>query len=101
MSHLLLLMWATLVALQSFFLILVWGVGLGRFLKPRVPKSFRAEALRTYPKASLIIPLTGRTPDMEAALHSFLRQDYPNLETILVTSGEADPAHDLADELER
>jgi YD repeat-containing protein len=101
MSHLLLLMWATLVALQSFFLILVWGVGLGRFLKPRVLKSFRAEALHTYPRASLIIPLTGRTPEMEAALHSFLRQDYPHLETILVTSGEADPAHDLADKLAR
>lgn len=101
MSHILLLMWATLVALQSFFLILVWGVGLQRVFKPRVPKSPRDEVPLTYPKASLIIPLTGRAPDMEAALHSFLRQDYPHLETILVTSGEADPARDLSHELAR
>ena len=97
----LLLIWATLVALQSFFLILIWGVGLRRVFKPRVLKSPRDEDPLTSPKASLIIPLTGRASDMEAALHSFLRQDYPRLETILVTSGEADPAHDLAHELAR
>jgi ceramide glucosyltransferase len=100
-SHILLLVWATLVALQSFFLILVWGVGLQRVFKPRAPKSPCDEVPLTYPKASLIIPLTGRTPEMEAALHSFLCQDYPRLETILVTSGEADPARDLARELAR
>jgi ceramide glucosyltransferase len=101
MSHILLLVWATLVALQSFFLILVWGIGLQRIFKPRVPKSPHDEVPLTYPKASLIIPVTGRAPDMEAALHSFLRQDYPHMETILVTSGEADPARDLASELAR
>jgi len=49
----------------------------------------------TYPRAALIVPLTGNSPEMEAALKSLLTQSYPNYETILVTSDLKDPANSL------
>jgi hypothetical protein len=99
MSFFLLSMWAALDALQSVFLLLVWGIGLARFIKPPVSRCPPADSTPDYRKASLIIPLTGRSPEMEAALQSFLTQDYPFLETLLVTSGDADPARGLAEAL--
>jgi hypothetical protein len=93
--------WGALVALQYIFLVLVWGIGLARFFKPPASADLSAHAGAAGPRVSLIVPLTGRTPEMEASLRSLMAQDYPGLETILVTSGESDPARGLAEELSR
>jgi ceramide glucosyltransferase len=53
----------------------------------------------SYPRVALIIPLTGSSAVMETALTSLLRQDYPNYETILVTSDLEDPATSLVRDL--
>jgi hypothetical protein len=47
------------------------------------------------PRVALIIPLTGNSPEMEAALTSLLTQPYPNYETVLVTRDLDDPATPL------
>jgi hypothetical protein len=52
-----------------------------------------------YPKVVLIVPLTGNSPDMPAALESLLKQDYPNYETVLVTRDPEDTATPLVREL--
>ena len=41
------------------------------------------------------MPLTGNSPEMEAALTSLLNQSYPNYETVLVTRDLDDPATPL------
>ena len=48
-----------------------------------------------YPRVALIVPLTGNSPEMEAALTSLLNQPYPNYETVLVTRDLEDPATPL------
>lgn len=48
-----------------------------------------------YPRAALIVPLTGNSPEMEAALNSLLNQPYPNYEAVLVTRDLEDPATPL------
>jgi ceramide glucosyltransferase len=50
----------------------------------------------TYPRVALIVPLTGDSPEMPAALTSLFTQSYPNYEVILVTRDLEDPATDLA-----
>ncbi len=47
------------------------------------------------PRVALIVPLTGNSPEMEAALESLLNQPYPNYETVLVTRDLEDPATPL------
>ena len=48
-----------------------------------------------YPRVALIVPLTGNSPEMPAALTSLLTQTYPNYETVLVTRDPEDPATSL------
>ena len=52
-----------------------------------------------YPRVALIVPLTGNTPEMRAALTSLLTQPYPNYETVLVTRDLEDPATSLVQSL--
>jgi ceramide glucosyltransferase len=52
-----------------------------------------------YPKVGLIVPLTGNSPEMPAALESLLKQSYPNYQTILVTRDPEDAAIPLIREL--
>jgi len=52
-----------------------------------------------YPKVAVIVPLTGNSPEMPAALESLLSQPYPNYETILVTRDPEDPAMPLVRKL--
>jgi ceramide glucosyltransferase len=52
-----------------------------------------------WPRAALIVPLTGNSPQMRASLQSLLSQDYPDLEVILVTREAGDPATSLVQEL--
>jgi len=53
----------------------------------------------TSPKVAVIVPLTGNSPEMCAALESLLSQPYPNYETLLVTRDPEDPATPLVREL--
>ena len=48
-----------------------------------------------YPRVALIVPLTGNSPAMAAALASLLNQSYPDYETVLVTRDLEDPATPL------
>jgi ceramide glucosyltransferase len=57
------------------------------------------EAWPVHPRAALIVPLTGNSPEMEAALTSLLTQPYPNYETVLVTRDLNDPATPLVRDL--
>jgi hypothetical protein len=54
-----------------------------------------SESWPACPRVALIIPLTGNSPEMEAALTSLLNQPYPNYETVLVTRDPEDPATPL------
>jgi ceramide glucosyltransferase len=54
-----------------------------------------SEAWPACPRVALIVPLTGNSPEMEAALTSLLTQPYPNYETVLVTRDLNDPATPL------
>jgi ceramide glucosyltransferase len=45
-----------------------------------------------YPRVALIAPLTGNSPEMQAALESLFTQPYSNYEIILVTRDLEDPA---------
>jgi ceramide glucosyltransferase len=48
-----------------------------------------------YPRVALVVPLTGNSPEMEAALDSLLGQPYPNFEAVLITRAPEDPATPL------
>ena len=52
-----------------------------------------------FPRAALIVPLTGNSPEMPGCLKSLLNQDYPDYETILVTRDQQDPATTLVREV--
>ena len=52
-----------------------------------------AESWPACPRVALIVPLTGNSPEMEAALTSLLNQPYPNYETVLVTRDLGGPRH--------
>jgi ceramide glucosyltransferase len=51
------------------------------------------------PKVTVIVPLTGNSPEMHASLSSLLSQPYPNYETLLVTRDPEDLATPLIREL--
>ncbi len=59
----------------------------GRFANP----SEDNHALR-YPRAAVIVPITGHSPAMRPSLESLLHQDYFDCELILVTQDLLDPA---------
>lgn len=52
-----------------------------------------------WPRAAVVIPLTGSSPGMKPALQSLLSQDYPDYETVLVTRDLEDPAIPVVREL--
>ncbi|MDR1856986.1 MAG: glycosyltransferase [Desulfovibrio sp.] len=54
------------------------------------------QAPGTWPKVGLVVPVSGRHPDMEEALESLLAQDYPDLAAVFVAASNADPAYSLA-----
>jgi len=62
----------------------------GRALKP-APRDPAAIPGR-WPRVALIMPVAGADPGLAARLASFLRQDYPDYQMILVTRGPEDPA---------
>jgi hypothetical protein len=67
---------------------------------PSSEKEAQKETEEPPPRpVALMIPLAGRDRDMEEALDSLLRQDYPLLRIYLATHGQNDPARELAREL--
>jgi len=94
----------TTLMLGSMVLELVLLLTLVLYSREHVRRSFpggRPETVfwPTYPKVAVIVPLTGNSPEMPAALESLLNQAYPNYETLLVTRDPEDPATPLVREL--
>ncbi len=90
--------------LGSMILELLLLLTLVLYSREYVRRSFPGRAPETvfwpsYPKVAVIVPLTGNSPEMPAALESLLSQPYPNYETILVTRDPEDPATPLVREL--
>jgi hypothetical protein len=77
-----------------------WGQLLFFSCGPALPAMFRRKALRLsalpaprpLPPVAVMVPVTGRNDDTEAALRSLLEQDYPSLTVYLAVCGAADPA---------
>jgi ceramide glucosyltransferase len=61
----------------------------GRTLQPSPPDA--AKPLR-WPQVALIVPVAGAAPGLAARLTSFLEQDYPVYQMVLVTRSREDPA---------
>ncbi|MDR2488522.1 MAG: glycosyltransferase family 2 protein [Desulfovibrio sp.] len=97
MNLFLLLAWAVSAGLQTGVLALAWCVGTSP--SDEADEAEAEPVPSSPPLVTLIIPCSGRSPDMEAALHSLLRQDYPALAVLLVTHGVEDPARQLAQTL--
>ncbi len=60
-----------------------------------------AVAADELPPVSLLKPLCGLEPDLDANLRSFFRQDYPRFELVFGARYRDDPALDLVSELQR
>jgi ceramide glucosyltransferase len=58
----------------------------------RVPEAPRGGPEAPFPRAAVIVPLTGQAQEMPECLQSLLHQDYPDFETVLVTRDAEDPA---------
>jgi len=88
------------MALELLLLLVLLGHG-----RRHVRRSFPGRGLEglspaagiwpAYPRVALLVPLTGNSPEMAAALESLLSQNYPNYETVLVTRDLEDPATPL------
>lgn len=57
--------------------------------------------IRDWPSCAMIVPVGGRSPFMEPALHSLAQQDYPAYTLYLVTATADDQACALIGQLER
>lgn len=97
-------MWLTAVLLGSMALEFLLLLILVLYSREHVRRSFSGGTPETvpwpsYPRACVIIPLTGNAPAIGPALESLLTQTYPNYDTILVTRDPDDPATPLVREL--
>lgn len=54
-----------------------------------------------YPRAALVVPVTGNAPGVREALATLAGQDYPGLVVVFATATDDDPAVPLAEELIR
>jgi ceramide glucosyltransferase len=52
-----------------------------------------------YPRVAVLVPLTGNSPEMPAALESLFTQTYPNYEILLLTRDAEDSATSLVREV--
>ena len=55
--------------------------------------------LNGWPPFSLLKPLCGAEPELEACLRSFFVQDYPAYEILFAVRNEADPAVDVVNRM--
>src|SRR5437868_9437411 len=60
-----------------------------------------AESRPLWPRVSLLKPLCGLEPDLEANLKSFFQQDYPAFEIVFGTRDASDPALDTVRSLQK
>ena len=67
--------------------------------QPSGGRPHEGDAPGPLPRAAIIVPLTGNSPEMKVCLRSLLTQDYPNFETVLVTRDLEDPATPLVRDL--
>ncbi|GAB7079475.1 hypothetical protein JCM14635_11480 [Megalodesulfovibrio paquesii] len=82
--------------------VMLWGLGRRVVLAGHPAAAVRHRPgwpMRRPPRAVLIIPMTGASATMDAALQTLVRQEYPGHEVILVTQQEADPATAVARQL--
>ena len=95
--------------IQIFWTVLV-GVGFLYWLgnacfaillirKVRVLAKLQPDELEHLPRVSLIIPACNEAGTLEAPMQSKLRQDYPNLEIILVDDRSTDGTSDVVDRI--
>lgn len=96
LGHLLLL--CAIIGLLSCtaFLILL-AAAYVRFNRRALPGSYQGR----WPAVSLLKPLHGLEPELEANLESFFRQDYPHYEIIFGCRQESDPALDVVQAVRR
>jgi ceramide glucosyltransferase len=73
---------------STVFLALV-AIAAVRYERERQPLSPR---VHPWPRVSLLKPLCGLEPNLEANLESFFRQDYPAFEIVFGTRDASDPA---------
>jgi hypothetical protein len=68
----------------------------------RVPEfhRFQFSELKQWPSLSVVIPACNESANIEAAVESLLRQEYPNLEIILVDDRSNDGTGEIVDRLE-
>jgi cellulose synthase/poly-beta-1,6-N-acetylglucosamine synthase-like glycosyltransferase len=91
------------MALELFLLLALVRLGRGYVRKSLLhlhtahPKPSEPE--EQFPRVALIIPLTGRTPEMQGCLETLLHQQYPDYEIIMVTRDRQDPATALVREI--
>lgn len=57
------------------------------------------ELQSSFPRAAILVPLTGNSLGMRACLESLLNQDYPDYETVFITRDLEDPATSLIQDL--
>jgi ceramide glucosyltransferase len=72
------------------------GLTVVAVLRFRRRKQYLKSSDSSLPPVTLLKPLCGIEPNLEANLESFLRQDYPNFEIIFGTRDANDPALDVA-----
>ena len=76
-----------LTACTGFLLLVL--ISATRFRRKDKPEQQRAEP---YPPVTLLKPVCGLEPRLEANLESFFRQDYPQFEIVFGARAESDPA---------
>jgi cellulose synthase/poly-beta-1,6-N-acetylglucosamine synthase-like glycosyltransferase len=93
----------TSMALELLLLLALFLLSRGYVLRSfpdRPPEATQnGDPARPWPRAAIVVPLTGNSPEMRGCLQSLLSQDYPVYETVLVTRDPEDPATSLVREL--
>ena len=94
-----LLIWL-LAALAQCLLLLGLALAARRALRGRKHAPTPEHMPAAAPVAAMFIPAAGKHPAMPDALRSLLRQDYPHILPVIITADAADPAAELARELQ-
>jgi ceramide glucosyltransferase len=95
-------MWLLAIALVGLFSSTVFltmlAIAAVRYRREHEPIPSRVDV---WPQVSLLKPLCGLEPNLEANLESFFRQDYPAFEIVFGTRDATDPALDTVRSLQK